>query len=71
MLAIRSALLVAVMTGTLAWPALVHAADPVTETVELKKGDHIIFFGDSLTELAGKEAPKRSEERRVGKECRL
>jgi lysophospholipase L1-like esterase len=26
--------------------------------VELKDGDHIIFFGDSLTELAGQEAPK-------------
>src|SRR5687768_12243108 len=26
--------------------------------VELKAGDRIIFFGDSLTALAGKEAPK-------------
>jgi len=26
--------------------------------VELKDGDRIIFFGDSLTELAGKEEPK-------------
>jgi isoamyl acetate esterase len=26
--------------------------------VELKKGDRIIFFGDSLTEMAGKEVPK-------------
>jgi lysophospholipase L1-like esterase len=33
--------------------------DPATGTVELKKGDHVLFFGDSLTELAGKEAPKQ------------
>ena len=26
--------------------------------VELKKGDKIIFFGDSLTALAGRERPK-------------
>lgn len=32
--------------------------DPATRKVELKKGDHIIFFGDSLTELGGKEEPK-------------
>ena len=33
--------------------------DPATKQVELKKGDKIIFFGDSLTELAGKEEPKK------------
>jgi lysophospholipase L1-like esterase len=33
--------------------------DPAERKVELKKGDHIIFFGDSLTELAGKEEPKK------------
>jgi lysophospholipase L1-like esterase len=33
--------------------------DPATATVELKKGDHVLFFGDSLTELAGKEEPKQ------------
>ena len=27
--------------------------------VELKKGDRIVFFGDSLTYLAGKEEPKK------------
>jgi lysophospholipase L1-like esterase len=32
---------------------------PAEATVELKKGDHILFFGDSLTELAGQEAPKK------------
>ncbi len=34
------------------------ADDPATKQVTLKKGDRIIFFGDSLTYLAGKEAPK-------------
>lgn len=32
--------------------------DPATRQVELKKGDRIIFFGDSLTNLAGEEKPK-------------
>jgi lysophospholipase L1-like esterase len=46
------ALLLAASGGTAA------GQDPADKKVELKKGDHIIFFGDSLTELAGKEAPK-------------
>ena len=32
--------------------------DPADRKVELKTGDRIIFFGDSLTALAGQEAPK-------------
>jgi lysophospholipase L1-like esterase len=32
--------------------------DPAAAKVTLKKGDSIIFFGDSLTALAGDEAPK-------------
>lgn len=32
--------------------------DLAEKRVELKKGDRIIFFGDSLTALAGQEAPK-------------
>jgi lysophospholipase L1-like esterase len=40
-------------------PTLAAEDDPATATVELKKGDHILFFGDSLTELAGKEEPKQ------------
>jgi lysophospholipase L1-like esterase len=32
--------------------------DPATATVKLKRGDSILFFGDSLTALAGQEAPK-------------
>jgi lysophospholipase L1-like esterase len=36
------------------------AADDLAEKqVELKKGDRIIFFGDSLTALAGAEEPKK------------
>jgi lysophospholipase L1-like esterase len=34
------------------------ADDLAEKRVELKKGDRIIFFGDSLTALAGQEAPK-------------
>jgi lysophospholipase L1-like esterase len=37
--------------------ALAPAGD-APKQVELKDGDYIIFFGDSLTELAGREAPK-------------
>jgi lysophospholipase L1-like esterase len=33
--------------------------DPAEKKVELKKGDRIIFFGDSLTALAGAEEPKK------------
>jgi len=32
--------------------------EPATRQVELKKGDKIIFFGDSLTNLAGEEQPR-------------
>jgi isoamyl acetate esterase len=32
--------------------------DPAHKQVELKKGDKIIFFGDSLTALAGIDGPK-------------
>lgn len=34
------------------------AAELADQQVELKKGDRIIFFGDSLTALAGEEKPK-------------
>ncbi len=42
-------------------PTAARAADDdvAAKQVELKKGDTIIFFGDSLTELAGKEEPKK------------
>src|SRR5438094_6958956 len=32
--------------------------DPAQKQVELKRGDKIIFFGDSLTALAGIDGPK-------------
>jgi lysophospholipase L1-like esterase len=41
----------------LALPATRAADDPARQ-VELKKGDRIIFFGDSLTALAGIDGPK-------------
>jgi lysophospholipase L1-like esterase len=57
-------IIVLLAVGLLAWPALwltipdVRAADedPARMTVELKKGDKVIFFGDSLTALAVKDA---------------
>jgi lysophospholipase L1-like esterase len=41
-------------------PGLVRPADEdvAARQVQLKKGDRIIFFGDSLTNLAGEERPK-------------
>jgi lysophospholipase L1-like esterase len=36
----------------------ISAEDVAEKKVELKAGDRIIFFGDSLTYLAGKEEPK-------------
>ncbi len=44
----------------LAFVSLVARAeeDLAGKQVELKKGDRIIFFGDSLTNLAGEEKPK-------------
>jgi isoamyl acetate esterase len=49
----------------LSFISLVLAADddPATRQVELKKGDKIIFFGDSLTNLAGEEKPKEHVKR--------
>jgi isoamyl acetate esterase len=42
----------------LAFPAALVAEDLVSKQIELKKDDRIIFFGDSLTNLAGEEMPK-------------
>jgi lysophospholipase L1-like esterase len=39
-------------------PATAGDTEASNQKVELKKGDRIIFFGDSLTALAGKEEPK-------------
>ena len=40
-------------------PTVAHSEhDIAARQVELKKGDRVIFFGDSLTNLAGEEMPK-------------
>jgi lysophospholipase L1-like esterase len=39
-------------------PAAVANEDLAKKQIELKKGDRIVFFGDSLTSLAGEEEPK-------------
>jgi lysophospholipase L1-like esterase len=39
--------------------ARLPAQDLADKQIELKAGDRIIFFGDSLTALAGQEAPKQ------------
>jgi len=50
------------LAAAVGWACGVGAAEDDTDwaskQVDLKKGDHIIFFGDSLTELAGREEPK-------------
>jgi lysophospholipase L1-like esterase len=47
-------------TVAFAVPSLAAAADDdlASKQVELKKGDRIVFFGDSLTALAGIDGPK-------------
>src|SRR5262245_55207495 len=51
MFAIRTALLLAA-AALVVVPAARADDDPAAKKVELKKGDKIIFFGDSLTALA-------------------
>jgi lysophospholipase L1-like esterase len=46
-----------IFTSSMARPALAEN-DVAAQQIELKKGDRIIFFGDSLTNLAGDEKPK-------------
>jgi isoamyl acetate esterase len=47
------------LSAVLLMTTAARAEDDVSgATVTLKKGDSIIFLGDSLTELAGREAPK-------------
>jgi lysophospholipase L1-like esterase len=61
MFACRNIALPVLLAVGLSLAASVDAADEdlARKQVELKQGDRIIFFGDSLTELAGKEAPKQ------------
>ena len=56
MMMCRRSVLVLFCLGTMS--AAVADDDVAAAKVELKKGDRIIFFGDSLTALAGKEEPK-------------
>lgn len=46
------------LVWAVAVPCATLAEDVADRRVELKSGDRIIFFGDSLTYLAGKEEPK-------------
>lgn len=48
----------ALVTALLAPSLLAQDDDPAAKQIELKKGDKIIFFGDSLTEMSGQEVPK-------------
>ena len=60
--AYRAALLIVATSAGVATtlPAAARAGgDPAAEKIALKKGDRVLFFGDSLTELAGKEEPKK------------
>src|SRR5688572_5699529 len=62
MFAMRTSLLLAATTAGILLPPsfdLLAAEDkPVEKRVQLKKGDRILFFGDSLTALAGSEEPR-------------
>ncbi len=55
----RSTMILTLFAAILNAPGVGRADEPASDALELKKGDSIIFFGDSLTELAGREAPKQ------------
>ncbi len=55
---IRSKTIAVASVALLAF-CLSAVAGDADRKVELKKGDRILFFGDSLTYLAGKEEPKK------------
>jgi hypothetical protein len=52
-LTLSSTLLFAVSVAT-------GGEDPTNRKIALKDGDRIIFFGDSLTALAGTDQPKKT-----------
>ena len=62
MSALRTVLMLAAATASILLPPsfnLLAAEDnPAEKRVQLKKGDRILFFGDSLTALAGSEEPR-------------
>ena len=45
--------------AALALPFAASAQESTNRKVELKKGDRILFFGDSLTQLGGQDAPAK------------
>src|SRR5262245_25278179 len=49
---------IGLLAGILVVSPVTAGEEPTDQKVELKSGDRIIFFGDSLTYLAGKEEPK-------------
>lgn len=55
---LRISLVPVLLLSFISLPLAAADDDPATRQVELKKGDKIIFFGDSLTNLAGEEKPK-------------
>jgi lysophospholipase L1-like esterase len=62
MFAHRATLLLAAVAAALFQPPLPARGaedDPASATIKLKQGDRILFFGDSLTQLAGQEQPKQ------------
>ena len=56
----RLAMAIALLAGLASASPGLPGADQAVRQVELKKGDRILFLGDSLTYLAGKEEPKKS-----------
>jgi lysophospholipase L1-like esterase len=48
----------ALLPLALALSAVADDFDAASAVIELKAGDRVLFFGDSLTQLAGQEAPK-------------
>src|SRR5213592_2613464 len=57
-LAVPPSMVLAVLVS-LCSAVLAAEDEPAAKQVALKKGDRIVFFGDSLTALAGQEEPKK------------
>lgn len=51
-------LTVAIVAWALAVSLAAGQDDPASMQIELKKGDKILFFGDSLTDMSAREVPK-------------
>jgi lysophospholipase L1-like esterase len=55
----RLVVAITVAAGYVSAPTGLTGTEQADRKVELKKGDRILFLGDSLTYLAGKEEPKK------------